>query len=63
MKSFAVFNHHKQWKVSYGEHIYWRLGAGWFRASEDHKTLTLVEGEERAELEKVWFVNIQGKGW
>ncbi len=55
MKSFAIIHNHKQWKVSYGEHKYWKLDAAWYKYSEDHKTLTLVEGEECAELKKIWF--------
>jgi len=64
MKSFAVINHYKQWKVSYGEHIYWKLGAAWYRLSKDHKSMQLVPigDKEYQELEVAWFKSIQRYG-
>ena len=59
MKSFAIINNHKQWKVSYGEHTYWKLGAAWFKLSEDHKSMTLVSSVEKYELEQIWFAHNQ----
>lgn len=51
MKSFVVVNHHRQWKVSYGENEYWKIGARWF--VDNGHTLTLVPaGELRNELEE-----------
>ena len=59
MKSFAILHNHKQWKVSYGEHTYWKLGAAWYRLSDDHKYMQLVSAEDRKELEEIWFKRIQ----
>ncbi len=51
MKSFAIIHNHKQWKVSYGEHTYWKLGSAWYKLSEDHKSMQLVTTEERSAIE------------
>lgn len=59
MKSFAIIHNHKQWKVSYGEHIYWKLGSAWYKLSEDHKSMQLVSSDERKEIEEIWFKKIQ----
>lgn len=51
MKSFVLVNNHKQLKVSYGEHTFWKLGARWF-VDYGRSLLLVPNGELRNELEE-----------
>lgn len=51
MKSFALINNHKQWKVSYGEYTFWKLCARWF-VDYGSSLLLVRDGELRNELEE-----------
>lgn len=51
MKSFVVVNHHRQWKVSYGEGTYWKIGARWFEDYGD-ALIFISDNVLRNELEE-----------
>lgn len=58
MKSFVLVNNHKQWKVSYGENTYWKIGARWFKDYGDTLILipdSVLRNELEEKLNKVKF--------
>ena len=57
MKQLAIINHFKQWKISYGENYYWKLGSQWY--VEVPNGLQLISKELVAEIEPIWLSKIQ----
>lgn len=42
MKSFTVLNNFRQYKVSYGDYVYWKLGNKWYADYHDNHLALLT---------------------